>query len=128
MKTSRALLLAAIAVGLTLSTTWAGGSGMRRAAYPEPNAGLVIKRAANFGNQSSFNLYIDGVRVTTLSYGGTYRGVVPAGRHLITIKQVPHLNDAYPYHQQYIDLAAGRTSAYTAVWRDGGTRIALEKS
>ena len=88
----------------------------------------MIKRAPNFGNYTHVNLYIDGRWVDNLSYGETYRGVVPAGDHLIAMQQTPHLNDAYWISHQRIRLAPGRTSVFTAIWRDGGTRIALERS
>ncbi len=65
--------------------------------------------------------------MANLGYGETYHGIVPAGEHLITMKQMPHLNDAYPFSQQVIRLTPGRTSIYTAVWRNGGTRIRLEE-
>ncbi len=129
MKLSHAVLITAMACGLGASSAWAGaGGGSGPSRYSGANAQLVIKRAANFGNDCHFNLYIDGRWVDNLSYGETYRGLVPGGEHLITMKQMPHLNDAYPYSQQRVRLTPGRTSVFTAIWRDGGTRIALEGS
>ncbi len=88
----------------------------------------MIKRAANFGNQSNISLFIDGNRVATLGYGRSFKGALPAGLHLVTMRQTPHLNDAYPYSQQWIRLTPGETSIFTAIWREGGTRIALGES
>lgn len=129
MKLSHALVIATIVCGLATNSAQAGAGGASRASsYSRGNAQLIIKRAANFGNEAHFNIYIDGTRVANLGWGETYHGVVPAGEHLVTIKQMPHLQDAYPYSQQRIRLAPGRTSVFTAIWRGGGTTIVLEES
>ncbi len=52
-------------------------------------------------------MFIDGRRVATLGYGRNFKGVLPAGMHLVTVQQTPHLNDAYPYSQQWIRLRPG---------------------
>ncbi len=127
MKLSYALLMTAITCGLAVAPARAG-SGQIHREHAVSDSNLVIKRAANFGNQSNISLFINGHRVGTLGYGRTYRGSLPAGLHLITMRQTPHLNDAYPYSQQWIRLHPGRTSTFTAIWRGGGTRIALEGS
>jgi hypothetical protein len=129
MKLSHALLIMAIVCGFAAGPAQAGSGGAARSSFhPGGSAHLVIKRAPNFGNQSNINLYIDGNRVGTLGYGRRFEGTLPAGRHFVTMKQTPHLNDAYPFSQAWIRLAPGRTSVFTAIWRDGGTRIALEES
>lgn len=128
MKLLHAVLITGLVCGLAPSSARAGAGGGSPVSQSGATSHLVIKRAANFGNYSHFNLYIDGRWVDNLSYGETYRGFVTAGEHLITMKQMPHLNDAYPISQQRIRLAPGRTSVFTATWRDGGTRIALEQS
>lgn len=129
MKLLQVALIPGIFCAFAASSARAAAGGGSRAWFPSAaDTRLVIKRAANFGNDCHFNLYIDGKWVDNLSYGETYRGVVPAGEHLITMKQMPHLNDAYPFSQQRIRLTPGRTSVFTAIWRDGGTRIALEGS
>lgn len=127
MKLSHALLVTAITCGLAAVSARAG-SGENRRAHSDADSQLVIKRAANFGNQSNISLYIDGNRVATLGYGRSFKGVVPSGLHLVTMKQTPHLNDAYSYSQQWIRLIPGETSTFTAIWRGGGIRIALEES
>jgi hypothetical protein len=128
MKLSHALLITAIVGGFAAGTARAGSGEARTSFHSGANSNLVIKRAANFGNLSNINLYIDGNRVAILGYGRSYEGVLPPGVHFVTMKQTPHLNDAYPFSQQWIRLAPGRTSVFTAIWRDGGTRIALEES
>ena len=129
MKLSHALLITAIACGLAAGSSQAGAGGAPRASsYSGADTRLVIKRAANFGNQSNITLYIDGYRVAVLGYGRSYEGVLSPGLHFVTMKQTPHLNDAYPFSQQWIRVAPGRTSVFTAFWRGGGTRIALVES
>ena len=130
MKLSHALLITAIACGLAAGSAQAGAGGTPRAwsSHSGANTHLVIKRAPNFGNQSNINVFIDGYRVAILGYGRSYEGVLPPGRHFVTMQQTPHLNDAYPFSQQWIRLTPGRTSVFTAIWRGGGTRIALEGS
>ncbi len=125
MKLSLAVLAAAIAAGCMISPVQAG-SGAASAA--RTSAPLIVKRSPSIGYFQHFNLYIDGVRVASLSYGGIYKGIVSTGLHLVTIKQMPDLNDAWPYSQQWIRIVPGRTNTFTATWRDGGTRIRLEGS
>ncbi len=127
MKLTRALFVAVIACGLAAASLQAGSGELRRP-QSTTHSQVVIKRAANFGNQSNINLFIDGHRVATLGYGQSFKGALPAGLHLVTMMQTPHLNDAYPYSQQWIRLTPGRNSTFTAIWRGGGTRIALEES
>jgi hypothetical protein len=129
MKLLQAVLITGIVCSLGAIPARAGAGGGSRASFHSgANTHLVIKRAANFGNDSHFNIYIDGTWVANLSYGRSYHGILPSGDHLVTIKQMPHLNDAYPFSQQRIRLAPGATSVFTAIWRGGGTRIALEES
>ena len=129
MKISQSLLVLAIASALALSSAEAGaGVGSRGAAYSGAAAHLVIKRAANFGNHSNLSVFIDGRPVTILRYGRAYEGVLAPGDHLVTMRQAPHWDDAYPFSQQWIRVVLGERSVFTAIWRGGGTTIALEKS
>ena len=129
MKLSHALMITAIAGGLAAGPAQAGSGEVQRAwSHSRAGGHVIVKRSPNIGFQQHFNLYIDGVRVATLGYGRQYDGFVPAGRHLITIKQMPDLNDAWPYSQQWIQIVPGRTNVFTAAWRDGGTRIWLIES
>ena len=127
MKLSHTLLVAGIVCGLTAGSVWAGGGGVKHSAFrPEANTRLKIKRAPNFGNDTALNLYIDGRHVASFTYGRHYEGVLPPGDYLLTMRQTPHLSDAYPYSQQWIRVVPGRTNIFTAFWRDGGDRIVLD--
>ena len=126
MKVLSGLLVAAVVVGLGLDSARAGtGARTRYSSSAPENAALIIKRAPGFGNETNFNIYIDGQWVDNLQYGETFRGMVPAGRHLVRLKHGPHLNDAYPFSEQWIWVAPARTSVYTATWTNGGTFISL---
>jgi hypothetical protein len=126
MRLSHAFLIAAGACSLATGSVQAGAGETPRAS--SANTQLVIRRAANFGNHSSINLFIDGRRIAIVQYGQKYEGAISAGLHLIRMQQTPHLNDAYPFSQQWIRLTPGQTSVFTAIWRDGGERIGLEES
>jgi hypothetical protein len=129
MKLSHALLVTAIVCGLAPGLARAGSSAAPRSSVrSEANTRLIIKRAPNFGNLTQLNLYIDGRHVASFGYGRRYEGMLPAGDYVVTMKQTPHLNDAYPFSQQQIKVVPGRTNVFTAFWRDGGERIVLERS
>jgi len=126
MKLSHTLLTVTIACGLTAGSVAAGSSEIARSSYrSEPNARLIVRRAPNFGNHTALNLYIDGKHLASFTYGRRYDGMLPAGDHLITMKQTPHLSDAYIYSQQWIRVVPGRTNIFTAFWTDSGDRIVL---
>ncbi len=125
MKLSHTLLTAAIACGLTAGSASAGSSGIERSSF-RPETRLIVKRAPNFGNDTALNLYIDGRHVASFTYGRHYEGMLPAGDYLVTMRQTPHLSDAYPYSEQWIRVVPGRTNVFTAFWVDGGARIELD--
>ena len=126
MKLSHTLLTAAIACGLTAGSASAGSSGIARSSF-RPETRLIIKRAPNFGNDTALNLYIDGRHLASFTYGRQYEGMLPAGDHLLTMRQTPHLSDAYLYSQQWIRVVPGRTNIFTAFWVDAGARIELDR-
>jgi hypothetical protein len=125
MKLLHTLLTAAIACGLTAGSASAGSSETGRPSF-RPETRLIVKRAPNFGNDTALNLYIDGRHVASFTYGRHYDGMLPAGDHLVTMIQTPHLNDAYPYSEQWIRVVPGRTNVFTAFWEDGGSRLELD--
>ena len=121
MKLSHTLLMAAIACGLTAGSASAGSSGIERSSFrPEPNTRLIVRRAPNFGNNTALNLYIDGRHLASFTYGRRYEGVVPAGDYLVTMRQTPHLSDAYPYSRAVDQGGAGSDEYFHRIlgrWR-----------
>ncbi len=129
MKLLHGLLIVAAAIGLSAGAAQGGSNQIGEASRAWPSSSrMVVHRAANFGNHENFSLFIDGRHVATLGYNRSYDAVLPAGDHLVMIKQMPHLNDAYPVHYQWIRLSPGRTAVFTAIWRNGGTSAVLEES
>ena len=49
--------------------------------------------------------------------------MLPAGDYLVTMRQTPHLSDAYPYSGAVDQGGAGSDECFTAFWVDGGDRI-----
>jgi hypothetical protein len=125
MRLSQTLLIVAVVCGLMAGSALAGSDGVKRSSF-RPETRLIIKRAPNFGNHTALNLYINGRHVASFTYGRHYEGVLPAGDYLVTMKQTPHLSDAYPYSEQWIRVVPGRTNIFTAFWRDSGERIVLD--
>ena len=103
----------------------AGSGGIGRSSF-QPETRMIVRRAPNFGNDTALNLYIDGRHVASFTYGRHYEGMLPPGDHLVTMMQTPHVNDAYPYSEQWIRVVPGRTNVFTAFWVDGGARIELD--
>ena len=125
MKLLHTLLMAAIACGLTAGSVSAGSGGIGRSSF-QPETRMIVRRAPNFGNDTALNLYIDGRHVASFTYGRHYEGMLPPGDHLVTMMQTPHVNDAYPYSEQWIRVVPGRTNVFTAFWVDAGARIQLD--
>jgi len=125
MRLSHSLLITAVVCGLMAGPALGGDDRIERSSF-RPETRLIVKRAPNFGNNTALNLYIDGRHVASFTYGRHYEGTLPAGDYLVTMKQTPHLSDAYPYSQQWIRVVPGRTNIFTAFWVDGGNRMMLD--
>jgi hypothetical protein len=130
MKILHGLLVVAVACSLAASTAQAGSEpNSSRVTSHAGSAGLIVQRAANFGNAEHFNLFIDGVYAVNLGYGRRYEARLSPGEHEVTIQPVPNLGGGgVRFAQQRIRLVSGRTSTFTVVWTDGGERPVLVKS
>ena len=80
------------------------------------NSGLMIWRAADFGNQIGLSIYIDGIPITTLSRGECYRAVVRPGHHRLTVTDTPSPYGKTKFTHRTIDLAPGQNYSLTAIW------------
>ena len=80
------------------------------------NSGLMIWRAADFGNQIGLSIYIDGIPITTLSRGEGYRAVVRPGHHRLTVTDTPSPYGKTKFTHRTIDLAPGQNYSLTAIW------------
>jgi hypothetical protein len=82
------------------------------------NARLVVTRTANFGTFEYVNLFIDGVHVADLGVNQSYDGVLPPGKHVLSITTSPQ---AYRYTaptERRVNAQPGKTYAFTAFWKD----------
>jgi hypothetical protein len=59
-------------------------------------ARLIIQRIANLGNDVYVDLYIDGAPVAAIAYGSSYEGLLPPGRHLLSVLPTPQSEMAHP--------------------------------
>ena len=80
------------------------------------NSGLMIFRGADFGNQLGLSISIDGIPITTLSWGEGYRAVVRPGRHILTVTDTPSPYGKTKFTHRTVNLIAGQNYSFTALW------------
>jgi hypothetical protein len=84
-------------------------------AAAQPGGHLVILRTANFGGNVGFNLQIDGRHVAPVVQGRHYHTLLPAGRHVLTIRKIPRTGVSGPTSTT-VNIQPGATYVYTAMW------------
>jgi hypothetical protein len=96
------------------------GCATNQATAPIPaNSGhLVVTRVANFGENLSLTLSVDGKDVGSFTQGGSYSGYLPAGQHHIMARVDPNPSGARP-GKATVTVQAGHTYSYTAAWSGG---------
>ena len=77
---------------------------------------LIVNRVANFGENISLSLSVDGKEVAQLDEGRSYDGNLAPGRHVISARVTPNLVDS-PVWQKEIDVKSGQTYSFTAKWQ-----------
>jgi len=76
-------------------------------------ARLIIQRIANLGNFVYVDLYIDGAPVAAIGYGSSYEGLLPPGRHLLSVLPTP--NPKWPTQWEItLDARSGQTYSFIA--------------
>jgi hypothetical protein len=76
-------------------------------------ARLIIQRIADLGNSVYADLWVDGAPVAIIGYGQTYEGLVPPGRHVLSLLPTP--NPKWPMPSQMVlDVRSGQTYNFTA--------------
>lgn len=118
--------IAAIGCAFTAGTADAG-TGPRYGRYAPMPTRLVIHRAANFGNNISVNVYVDGALVGNVAYNRKLDVDVPAGQHVVELEQVPRFGGAWQISRQRINFAPGQ-AVFTVITDDGGKRAVLDRS
>jgi len=76
-------------------------------------ARLIIERIANLGNDIYVDLYIDGAPVAAIAYGNNYEGLLPPGRHVLSVLATPSPKWPTPW-ELTLDVQSGQTYRFTA--------------
>jgi hypothetical protein len=100
-------------------------AGVASSAFAQINKGsarLTIRRFPNLGNNVVVVLTIDGVAVTPIGYGHTYDGLLPAGRHVLSVSSTPNLIWRTS-GQMTLDVRNGQTYTFTAMDDGSGDLI-----
>jgi hypothetical protein len=95
-------------------------------AAAQPGGRLIVLRAPNFGWNLALHLQIDGRTAANVVQGRRYDGVLPAGRHVLTVSAVPN----YYFYQPtstILNVQPGRPYVFTALWQDSD-RVVLVPS
>lgn len=77
------------------------------------DARLIVRRLPDLGNYVYVDLYVDGVPVATIGYGRTYEGLLPPGRHVLSVVASPNPKWPKPW-EMTLDVRSGRTYSFTA--------------
>ena len=86
-------------------------------------ARLIIHRIADLGNNLIVRLWIDDVAVASIAYGHTYEGLLPPGRHVISVLATPNPRWKTPW-QMTLNVQNGQTYDFTAM-ADGSGHLIL---
>jgi hypothetical protein len=97
-------------------TTNQGGLGT--APIPANSGRLIVTRVANFGENFSLTLSVDGKDVGSFTEGRSYSGYLSAGQHVLIARVDPNLTGAGP-GKTTVTVQAGQTYSYTAAWSGG---------
>jgi hypothetical protein len=101
---SRLFLIFAFALVVSIGT-----------AAAQPAARLIILRAPNYGWNLAFRLEIDGRSAGTFVQGHNFDGWVPAGRHILTVYNVPYATADQPTSTM-VNFRPGWTYVFSAMW------------
>ena len=114
---SKLIVLLFISMNLVLSSAIYAGAGYDYSRSElMGNSGLIIWRAADFGNDIGLCIYIDGIPITTLVRGEGYRAMVRPGHHLLTVTDTPSPYGKTKFTERRLDLAPGQNYSLTAIW------------
>jgi hypothetical protein len=88
-----------------------------------PNSGhVLIYRVANFGEDLSLVVSVDGKDVGSFTEGRNYDGYLPAGQHTLTARVDPNRAGTGPARKT-LNVQAGQTYVYTAAFSGGKLRL-----
>lgn len=84
-------------------------------AAAQPPGHVVVLRAPNFGWNLAFNLEIDGRPVGDFVQGRHFRGWLPAGQHVLTVRKVPYVGYVKST-STVVNVQPGWTYLFTAMF------------
>ena|SRR5712692_903099 len=85
-------------------------------------ARLIIHRIPGLGNYLIVQLSIDGVAVASILYGHIYEGLLPPGRHVLSVLPTPNPRWRTPW-QMTLNVRSGQTYNFTAMGDGSGLLI-----
>jgi hypothetical protein len=91
-------------------------AAVKRSSFVQPARGaarLIVRRISDLGNFVFVDLYVDGVPVAPIGYGSTYEGLLPPGRHVLSVLPTPDPKWPTPW-EMTLDVRSGRTYSFTA--------------
>jgi hypothetical protein len=81
-------------------------------------AHLIIWRSPDVGRFVWVQLSADGVPIGNIGYGRNYEGVLPAGRHVLSLLPTPNPKWRTP-SQMILNMRSGQTYAFTVTGNSG---------
>ncbi len=100
----------------------AAGAGLASMRPVNGAARLIIHRIADLGNNLIVRLWIDDVAVASIAYGHTYEGLLPPGRHVLSVLPTPNPRWKIPW-QMTLNVQNGQTYSFTAMGDGSGHLI-----
>jgi hypothetical protein len=77
-------------------------------------ARLIIRRIPTLGNDVFVDLYVDGAPFASIGWGHTYEGVLPPGRHVLSVLATP--SPRWVIRSQIaVNARSGQTYSFTAM-------------
>lgn len=90
-------------------------SAEARTAAAGADGRLIVQRVANFGTNLSVHLWIDGIKVATISLNHTYEGPISPGHHVLSVLSSPNVERRQPTSVS-LNVQPGQTCVFTAFW------------
>ena len=114
--TTSLLFFSGYAASQTSSSAQSRRAAVSGSALVRPVKGaarLIVRRSPDLGNFVYVDLYVDGVAVASIGYGGTYEGLLPPGRHVLSVLPTPRPKWPTP-PEMTLDVRSGQTYSFTA--------------
>lgn len=100
-----------------------GRAGGKTSAFVQPvrdPARLIVRRIPNLGNNVIVDIYLDGAPFAAIGYGHTYDGILPSGRHVLSVLAGP--SPKWPTPSQIkLNVRSGQIYTFTAVGDGSGS-------